>query len=233
MIGWLRTAAFNLLFIGGSIPIVLAAPIAALIGPMTLRRHVLMWLNYHRWVARWTVGIESRVVGTPASGPALYASKHQAMWETFELTRLLDAPAIVMKQELANIPVWGWAARRYGMIIIDREASAGALRRMMRDAQAALAEGRSVVIFPEGTRVKPGETPPIKSGFAGLYRTLKLPVVPVALDSGRLWPKRGVKSSGEITLAFQPEIASGLSREEIEARVFEAINRLEPNGTRS
>ena len=102
---------------------------------------------------------------------------------------MLDQPAMVLKRELIDIPLWGWVVKRYGVIPIDRTGGAAALRRMMRAAEAAIAEGRPIVIFPEGTRVAPGERPPLKSGFAGLYRALKLPVVPVAVDVGRLWPR--------------------------------------------
>jgi len=155
-------------------------------------------------------------------------AKHQAMFETMALAAMLDAPAVVMKRELAQIPLWGWAARRYGVIVVDRAANAKALRQMMREAKAAMAEGRSVLIFPEGTRVAPGETPPVLSGFAGLYRALGLPVVPVALDSGRLWPRRGLKRPGIVTFRFGAPIAPGLERTEAEAQVHRGINALEP-----
>ena len=144
------------------------------------------------------------------------------------IATMLGAPAIVMKRELAQIPVWGWAARRYGVIVVDRAANAKALRQMMREAKAALGEGRSVLIFPEGTRVAPGEQPPIRSGFAGLYRALGLPVVPVALDSGRLWPRRGPKRPGTVTFRFGARIAPGLDRADVEVQVHRGINALEP-----
>ena len=149
------------------------------------------------------------------------------MYETLELGRMLCNPAIVMKQELASIPVWGWAARRYGVIVVDREASAGALRRMLREAKVTLAAGRSVLIFPEGTRVAPGEQPPLRAGFAGLYRGLGLPVVPVAIDSGMVWLKHGPKRPGTVTFRFGEPIPPGLPRAEIEARVHAAINALD------
>jgi 1-acyl-sn-glycerol-3-phosphate acyltransferase len=227
MIAWARTAVFMVVFWGLSVPIVLGAPIAALFGTRALRWYVIGWLEFHRWSARWLVGIRIKVIGDATRRPALYAGKHQAMFETFELTRMLNAPAMMMKRELANIPVWGWVARRYGVIVVDREASAAALRQMMREGQAAIAAGRSVVIFPEGTRVVPGQRPPLRSGFAGLYRTLKLAVVPVAIDSGVLWPKHGAKRSGTITIEFGESLPPGLPRAEIEQQVHTAINRLD------
>lgn len=227
MIAALRTAVFNIVFWGGTVFIVLGAPLAALFGPMALRRWVQMWLSYHALCARYLLRIVTRLEGSMPAGPALYAGKHQSLYETFELARLASAPAIVMKRELGEIPVWGWAARRYGMIVVDRDASAGALRAMMKDARAIVAEGRSVMIFPEGTRVRPGERPPLKSGLAGLYKALGLPLVPVAINSGRLWPERGPKRAGIITMRFAPPIPPGEPRESVETRVHAAINALD------
>jgi len=224
---WLRTILFSIVFYGLSFFIVLAAPIAALFGPKALRGHVHVWADTLYWCARLILAIDVRVEGAIPDGQFLFAGKHQSMYETVALVRFLETPAIVMKQELAAIPVWGWAARQYGMIIVDRAASAGALRNMMRDAKAALGEGRSVLIFPEGTRVPPGETPPLKAGFAGLYRMLGLPVVPLALDTAKVWPRHGPKRPGLVTLRFGEPIPSGLPRAEIEARVHAAINVLE------
>ncbi|RDE04630.1 lysophospholipid acyltransferase family protein [Sphingomonas aracearum] len=222
-----RTFLFSVVFWGGSVPIVLGAPVAALFGTPALRRYVQGWLNFHAWSARRLLGIVTRVEGSPSAGPTLYAGKHQSLYETFEMARLLDAPAIVMKRELARIPVWGWAAQRYGMIAIDRTASGAALRGLMRDAQAVRAEGRSVMIFPEGTRVAPGEQPPVKPGLAGLYKALKLPLVPVAVDSGRVWPRHGPKRPGIVTLRFGEPLPPDLPRGEMEARVHAAINVLD------
>lgn len=224
---WLRTLIFNIVFYGGSLPIVATVPISALFGQRAVIVHATVWTRFHAWTTRWLLGIRVAVEGTIPTGPALYAAKHQAMFETLELQRMLDGPAMALKEELASIPVWGWACRRYGALVVDRDASSTALRKMMREASAAKKQGRSILIFPEGTRVPPGEQPPIKSGFAGLYRLLNMPTVPVAVDSGRLWPKRGPKRAGVITFRFGEVIPPGLSRDEIEARVHAAMNALD------
>lgn len=223
----LRNLLFMIVFYGGSTIIVLGAPIAALFGTRVMRPYCMAWAGFGVWCARHIMGIRVRVEGQPAAGPALYAAKHQSMFETMALAHLLGTPAIVMKQELSRIPLWGWATGRYGVILVDREASAKALRRMMREGEAARAEGRSILIFPEGTRVAPGETPPLRSGFAGLYRALKMPVVPVALDSGRVWPRKGPKRPGIVTIRFGASIGPGLSRDEVEALAHAGINALE------
>lgn len=224
---WIRNIAFAIVFYGLSVPIVLATPVSALFGRDAVIANATVWTRFHAWAVRWLLGIRVVVEGERPASPALYAAKHQSMWETLELQMRLDGPAMVLKRELANIPVWGWAALRYGAIPVDRDASAAALRQMMKAGQQARADGRSVFIFPEGTRVRPGEAPALKSGFAGLYRAIGLPVVPVALDAGRLWPKRGLKRKGTITLRYGAAIPPGLPRAEIEARVHAGMNALE------
>ena len=227
MLARLRTWAFNLAFFGGSVFIVLGAPIVAMLGTPALRWWVVFWTRYHGFCARWVQGIRVVASGTIPAGPALYAGKHQAMFETFEMVSLLDAPVVVLRKEFASIPVWGWTAKRYGMIVVDREGSSSALRQLIRDAAAAAESGRSVVIFPEGTRVKPGEQPELKTGFVGIYRALKMPLIPVAIDSGTVWPKTGPKKPGVIRFAFQPAIEPGLDRRTVVPLVHAGINALE------
>jgi 1-acyl-sn-glycerol-3-phosphate acyltransferase len=228
MIAWLRTLAFNLIFNAFTVGIVVTAPLMALVGPRALRWHANGWARAQGALARRLLGVRVRIEGRIPEGPFLFAVKHQAMFETLELAWRVGAPMIVMKRELTQIPLWGWAAQRYGSIGIDRAGGADALRAMLREAKEARRSGRAVLIFPEGTRVAPGETPPLRSGFAGLYKALGIPVVPVALDSGRLWPRKGVKRPGVITIRFGEPIPTGLSRVEIEARVHAGINALEP-----
>lgn len=227
MIAWLRTTLFRIVFYTISVPIVVSVPVSALFGQRQVIAHATVWTRFHRWCARVLLGIDIRIEGVKPIGPVLYAAKHQSMFEALELQGMLDGPAMVLKEELADIPAWGWAARRYGALVIDRAASSKALRQMMREGKAAKEAGRSVLIFPEGTRVPPGEQPPLKSGFAGLYRTLGMPTVPIAIDSGLVWPKKGAKHAGVITFRFGEAIPPGLPREEIDARVHAAINALD------
>jgi 1-acyl-sn-glycerol-3-phosphate acyltransferase len=225
----LRSVLFALVFYGWTVIAVLLAFPAGLFGTRAIRRWSYLWARFHRWCALYILGISSRIEGTPPKGPALVAVKHQSMYETMEIVLMLDQPALVLKRELADLPLWGWVVRRYGVIPIDRTGGAAALRRMMRAAEEVIAEGRPIVIFPEGTRVRPGERPPLKSGFAGLYRALRLPVVPVAVDSGRLAPRHGfTKRPGIVTFRFGAPIPPGLQRDEIETAVHRAINALEP-----
>jgi 1-acyl-sn-glycerol-3-phosphate acyltransferase len=224
----LRSLLFALVFYGWTVLAVLLAFPISLFGTRAIRGWCYAWVRFHRFCASHLLGISSRIEGTPPRGAVLVPVKHQSMYETMEIVLMLDQPALVLKRELVDLPLWGRVVRRYGNIPIDRAGGATALRRMMRAAEAAIAEGRPIVIFPEGTRVAPGDTPPLKSGFAGLYRALKLPVVPVAVDSGRLAPRKAfVKRPGTVTFRFGEPIPPGLKRDEIEARVHAAINALD------
>ena len=223
----IRSILFALVFYPGTAVAVLGAFLIAPFGKERLRNYAVGWARFHRWCAQVLLGIRTRIEGERPSGPALIAVKHQSMYETIELLLILDKPAVVVKRELADIPGWGKVAQLYGVIPVDREGSASALRAMIRAARASLAEGRGIVIYPEGTRVSPGEQPPLRPGFAGLYSQLRLPVVPVAVDSGRLWPRSFVKRPGVITFRFADPIPPGLPRTEAEQRVHAAINALD------
>jgi 1-acyl-sn-glycerol-3-phosphate acyltransferase len=224
----LRSALFALFFYPGTAVAVLAAFPGALFGPRPLIAITHGWARWHRWTAALLLGIRTRVEGSVPKGSVIVASKHQSMFETMEMLLLLDRPVVVLKRELADLPGWGWVARRYGVIPVDRRGGAAALRRMLKAAHEGVAQGRPIVIFAEGTRVPVGERPPLQPGFAGLYRALDLPVVPIALDSGRLWPRRRfAKRPGIVTMRFGEPIPPGLPRAEIEARVHTAINALE------
>jgi 1-acyl-sn-glycerol-3-phosphate acyltransferase len=223
------SALYALVFYAWTVIAVLLSFPISLLGTRAVRVWAHGWLRVHRLCASVFLGIRTRIEGTPPTGAVLVACKHQSMLETFEIMLMLNQPAVVLKRELAVVPFWGWVVQRYGAIPINRAGGASALRSMMRAAEVAIAEDRPIVIFPEGTRVAPGEQPPLQSGFAGLYRMLKLPVVPVAVDSGRLWPRhRFVKRPGIVTFRFGEPIPPGLPRGEIEAAVHKAINALEP-----
>jgi len=225
---FVRSLLYALAFYPGSVLYVLAGIIVIPLGRGPVRRVADGWAGLNRACARYLLGIRTRVEGTVPKGGVLVAIKHQSMFETTEVALILDTPATVMKYELGRIPLWGRLTRVYGIIPVDRDGGAPALRKMLRAANEAKAEGRPIVIFPEGTRVAPGEKPPLEPGFAGLYRALGLPVVPVALDSGKVWPRRGfLKRPGTVTMRFGPPIPPGLPRAEVEARVHAAINALD------
>ncbi len=223
----LRTILFLLAFYGGSAIIV---PLVLLTGTVAPARFLFIgpkiWAGWFYGCARWITGVCVDIEGVIPPGPQLFALKHESAFEAIMTLWWFTRPAVVMKAELRQIPIWGAASHRHGSIWVDREGSATMLRAMMRAASAAVAHDRPVVIFPEGTRARVGEVLPLASGFAGLYKILKLPVVPVALDSGTAWPKAFIKYPGIVHMRVGAPIPPGLPRAEIEARVLAAINSL-------
>ena len=206
--------------------VVFGVPIS-LLGRRQMLAVVLSWVDFHHWLVTHILGIQIQVEGQIPGGPHLIAVKHQSMLETMEMVRLTNLPVIVIKKELADVPLFGRMTRRYGVIAVERSAGAKALRALVEEGRQATATGRGIIIYPEGTRVRVGEQPELKSGFAALYRALGLPVVPVAVDSGRLWGRGLIHRSGTVTFKVGGTIPPGLKRDAAEARVHSAINALE------
>ena len=170
-----------------------------------------LWSRATFFGLKWFAGVDWEIRGEVPQGPVLVASKHMSMWDTLALYLALDAPAIVLKRELLRIPFYGWFLWKATAIAIDRGAGASAMRKMSAAARAVLAEGRPILIFPEGTRRKPGAAPDYKPGVAGLYTLLGVACVPVALNSGVYWTGF-LKYPGTIVLEFLEPIPPGLKR---------------------
>jgi 1-acyl-sn-glycerol-3-phosphate acyltransferase len=192
-----------------------------------------IWIGVTLWLLKVCVGLKAREVGRKhiPKKPVLFAVKHQSAWETLFLSWRLNHPAFVLKKELLLIPIFGWFLARTGMIAIDRSGKAAALKKMVADAKATFAQGRPVVIFPEGTRVAPGHTRAYQPGIAALYAQLGVPVVPVALNSGLFWGRKAIlKKPGIITIEYLEPIEPGLDRKtfmrELESRIETAAQRL-------
>ena len=213
MMPLLRSALFNLgaaiLTFGvgfGLLPL--------LVSRRSARSAIRFWAGLLlRWLGL-TVGLTARLTGAEnlPAGAAILAAKHQSAFDTVFWLTLDPLPAYVLKRELLWIPIYGWFAARAGMIPVDRKGGGPALRRMLRAAQQAVAEGRKIVIFPEGTRTAPGEARPWQPGVAALAG-LGVPLVPVATDSGAFWGRRSfVKRPGELTVAVLPAEPPGQPR---------------------
>jgi 1-acyl-sn-glycerol-3-phosphate acyltransferase len=222
-----RSLIYAAIFYSATVLWVLVGMVASLFGRGPTLAVVLSWLEFHHWLTVRLLGIRTIVDGEFPAGPHLFAIKHQAMFETLEMVRMTHLPVVVMKKELADIPLFGFLTRRYGVIPVERSAGAKALRALVAAGEEAKSAGRSVAIYPEGTRVRVGDTPELRSGFAALYRALGLPVVPVAVDSGRLWGRGFVHRAGTVTFKVGQTIPPGLKRAEVEARVHAAINVFE------
>jgi len=224
----LRSFLYGLIFYPATLLYVIVGLTLGLFATRPMQAVVHGWANLHEWLSVNLLGVRLRIDGDIPDGPYLVAVKHQSMYETIQMLRVLKTPVVVLKRELADIPLFGWMTLRYGVIPVDREAGAKALRNLLVSAQQAKAKNRPVAIFPEGTRVPLGEKPMLRPGFAGLYRALGLPVVPIAVDAGRIWPRGLLKKPGVITFKVGEVIPPGLKRDEVEARVHAAINALNP-----
>lgn len=222
-----RNLLFYFAFYLGTAGYVTAAILAAPFGRARMRSVVRKWARYHRDCLRTFIGIRVAFEGTKPDGPALFAIKHESFFEAIDAPAHFHEPVPFAKKELSRIPGWGRAARVYGMIWVARDEGARALRAMLRDARHHTAEGRPLVIFPEGTRVPHGERARLQAGFSGIYKMIRVPVIPVAVDSGPLY-HRFLKRAGTITYRYGEPIPPGLDRGEVERRVIEAINALNP-----
>ena len=178
---------------------------------------VPLWARVNLSLLRIIVGlkVDYRGLNNIPDGGFIVASKHQSAWETFALLPLFNSPAYVLKRELRYIPFFGWYTAKFRQIPVDRGKRSAALASMTAHAQAAIAESRQILIFPEGTRKGAGEEPRYKFGVSHLYRSLKCPLVPVALNSGLFWPRRGWRLyPGTIVVEILPPIEPGLAIED-------------------
>lgn len=213
----LRAGLFVLWFYGSMTIIgVLGMPFM-LISPRIGIDVARVWSATSMFGLRWICGVKIRVEGKAhiPQGAAIVAGKHQSQLDTVVPFVLLPAPAFVLKKELLDMPVFGFFAGRSGHIPLAREAQAAALKGLLRAARKARDEARQIMIFPEGTRHAPGEPSEYKVGVFAIYRDLGVPCVPLALDTGRVWPTSGYKiTPGVTTFRFLPPIPPGLSRDD-------------------
>jgi 1-acyl-sn-glycerol-3-phosphate acyltransferase len=176
--------------------------------------------------ARIVCGIRIVVTGRehlPADGPALIACQHQSAVDALLWFTLVPRPSYVMKRELTRIPIFGGLLLDAGMVPVDRHAGASALRALLLETARLATEGRQMIIFPEGTRVPPGERVPLQPGVAAIARQTGLPVIPVALDSGLHWGRRALdRRAGIIHVAIRPPIPAGTPRGALLAAIEQA-----------
>lgn len=223
---FVRSVLFNILFYGFTLLVGVFGMPSFLFGRQAVQKVSRFWSGTLVAMARVVAGIDVDLRGTEniPGGAAIVAAKHQSAWETLYFTELLDRPAAVMKDELVRVPIVGPYMRAMEMIPIDRKAGVKALRRMVEKAREATAAGRTILIFPQGTRVAPGASAPYHPGTAALYVGLDLPVIPVALNSGLYWSRNAFwKRPGRIVVEFLPAIPPGLDRKAFMARLEDAL----------
>ncbi len=230
---------YNAVFIGWTAIAVTMMIVLLPFPRMGMQWAVKLWAKTQHWALKVLVGLDFEVRGREniPAGAAIFASKHQSAWDTIVFYLLFADPAYVLKKELVRIPVWGWMARKCEAISVDREGGATALKALVKDARARLKQGRQVIIFPEGTRTRPGSKLPYQPGVAALYNQCQAPMVPVALNSGLFWGRRSYrKLAGRIVIEFLAPIPPGLRRREfmerLEAVIEGAADRLAAEGVR-
>jgi 1-acyl-sn-glycerol-3-phosphate acyltransferase len=221
-----RSLLFNVLFfVTTTLFVVLGSPL--LFAPRSWAMAALkVHARFELFLLRLIVGttMEVRGIETLPQGACLIASKHQSAWETFALIPIFRDPALLMKRELFWIPFHGWFSHKFEMIPVDRDKGPTALRSMLRETKKRVADGREIIIFPEGTRKAPGAPPDYKTGIALLYEGLNVPCVPVALNSGLFWPRRSVtRKAGTIVVEILDPIPPGLGKAEFLSRLQTAI----------
>jgi 1-acyl-sn-glycerol-3-phosphate acyltransferase len=225
---FLRSAVFNVLFYLNLIVLLLAALPTFFMSRRGILTIAKAWGRSSLWLARVICGlrVEWRGLEKLPPGGYLVAAKHQSIWETFALVPLFDDPAFIVKRELMRIPFFGWYMRVGEMIPIDRSKGAQAMPAMIESARSALAEGRQIIIFPEGTRRPPGAEPAYKFGIARVYAETGSICVPIALNSGLFWPRRKfLRFPGTVVVEVLDPIAPGLDARAWFARLQDDIER--------
>jgi 1-acyl-sn-glycerol-3-phosphate acyltransferase len=240
---YLRSIAFDAAVVIWTLLFAPTVPILRLANASsaTVRSSSQLWAKGVVFLLKYVIGLDYRERGWEniPEGPCIIACNHQSLWETVVLCTIFPDASIVAKKELRKLPVVGWYLSKYPMILVDRSAGRQALRQMIEEARRATAEGRKVLIFPQGTRQAIKEPPKyLWAGAAALYSSLNVPVLPAAHNSGLFWGKKSlVMDSGTVTLSYLPPIPPGLDRGEFQERaerliVDETERLLKENGAR-
>ncbi len=240
----IRSIIFNIFYIFGSLVISLLMVWTFVFPPRKCTEYVsLVYGGYIRLIEKYIMGLELEIRGLehlPQDRPYIIAAKHQSAFETLKIPFMKEFryPVIVLKKELTRLPLWGLYPQRMGQIAIDRSAGMESIKAMIAGCRKALQDGRSIIIFPQGTRVAPDAQKPYKSGLARIYKDLNVPIVPMALNSGVYWGRNAFfKKSGKVIFEFLPAIPPGLPplkvMGEMETRIEEASARLVAEARRS
>lgn len=220
----LRSLVFLFVFyLSNTIQMIFWTPVFFIVPRRLGWRIVRLWARTHLWAHRAIVGANFEYRGLeniPTDRPFIVASKHQSTWETYTTLLFLNDPSYILKRELMFIPFFGWYAARMKMVPVNRGKRSEALAAMAKESAIQYAQGRRIIIYPEGTRTRAGAPPSYKYGVTHLYRELEANVLPVALNSGLYWPRKSLLLyPGNIVLQFLPVIEPGLSRDEFAAEL--------------
>ena len=214
----IRSLIFNLFLYTGIILVFLIAIPTLLMPPKFTLFFGKFLGHYVVFIVRFFLSTKVKFKGTeniPKTKKYFVASAHQSMFETFALQSILDYPVFILKKELLKIPLFGLYLKKIKSIEIIRDTTTkDNLSFFDKIANMVKNENRPLLIFPQGTRVKFEERIPFKKGAGRIYEALNIPCVPVALNSGKVWPKIGfIKYPGKITISFLQPIEPGMERE--------------------
>lgn len=224
----LRSAIFKLVFyIWGTFLCLVWLPVLYIPGmprrwlvkfQVILSRSMGFWLKY-------IMGLKMEVRGSDhiAKSPVIYAMKHQSMLDTFIMHSIVPDPTFILKKELLKIPLYGRLCKGAGNIPIDRDMGLKSMKEMLRRSAEETKNGRPIIIFPEGSRAAPGEKHPYMSGIFGIYKHLKVPVVPIAVNTGLYWPQKGDLKRGTYVIEFLDPIEHGLKKAEFMEQLEQVI----------
>lgn len=232
MILFIRQILFNIVFYGATIVFCIALTPAMLLPRSVFIIGLNAYFKSVHLIEKYILGLDFEVRGKeyiPTTGSFLVAAKHYSAYETMKLHLLFSDPAIIMKKELSRIPLWGWLAMKARMIFIDRGSREVALSSIIAGAKRVEAEGRPLVIFPQGTRVAIDETPdqkPYKGGIIRMYESTHQPILPLAMNSGLYWKKNAFfKYPGKVIFEFLPPIPPGMKGSEVLAQLQNALEK--------
>lgn len=230
----IRSTLFNVFFIGWTVFLLSTLWLLIPLSRRVFRGSIALWPCGTFPLMHHILGLtfEQRGLENIPNGPVIFAAKHQSAWDTMYFLWRDQNSAYIMKEELNRIPFWKWYMSKCQHVVVDRSGGTSAMRKMISDTQDILADGRSVVIFPEGTRTAPGETHRYHPGIAALYTQTTATIVPVALNSGIFWGRRQFfKKPGKLTIQFLPPIPKKLERKafmsELKNRIETATRKLE------
>lgn len=215
---WLRSALFNLFFFASTFVLTVPAAALSLVAPKQITGWARFWARTQIRAARIICGIRLEISGWENLPPApvVIASRHESTFDVLVWIAMLPAACFVVKRELAELPLFGRCIRAVGMISVDREAGGAAMRTLLRGGDRAKAEGRHIIIFPEGTRVDRDDHPPLQPGVVALASRTALPIVPVMTDSGKCWGRHAFKKRpGTIRIVIQRPLTAKLGREAV------------------
>ncbi len=227
---FIRATLFNIVFYtANAVACVLCLPALLLPRPAMIK-FVRCYVRTIYFLEKHLIGLDFEIRGLenlPRDGSYIVAAKHQSAYETMKLHILFEDPAVVLKQELLRIPLWGWFLGRTHPIAIDRSQGKEAMKQVVDGARRIEKENRALVIFPQGTRVYTWQTPkdkPYKQGAARIFEQTGMPLIPLALNSGVFWPRKGwIKKPGKVVFSFLPPIPPDRKNDDILPMLQEMI----------